>query len=79
MAKAKSIAIHNPCPANRDNISCKADTYHCDSTVKAIVEKGFIDFEAQEDVVIQARCDLLGSIAVSHEVPDIRGFQFCQT
>jgi len=79
MAKAKSIAVHNPCPANRDNISRKTDTYHCDSTVKAIVEKGFIDFEAKEDIVIQARCNLLGPIAVSRKVSDIRGFQFCQT
>jgi hypothetical protein len=46
MTEAKSIAIHYPCASDCDNVPNKPDANHGDSTVKAIAEEGFIDFQA---------------------------------
>jgi hypothetical protein len=71
MTESKAISIHDSRTADPDNLPIKTNRYHLNPPLKPIFQKSIIEHQTDKDIVIQPRCDLLGTVTRSVRVLDV--------
>lgn len=71
MTESKAISIHDSRTGDADNLPIKTDRYHLNPPLKPILQKSVIEYQTDKDIVIQPRCDLLGTVTRSVRVLDV--------